>query len=200
MGHRRFSRALVRFLLRPDRWTFSGRSFILAEHLKKQGAWAVAMAALEERRRSWHPDVWHRHRLRAHKPTTNPLTHAYILQHQRTIHRQPRQSQTKGLLIFRKTIQKRLHCRPAKHAYIVQFLKKNSLIALHTAHPPLSSCAPLHPHIPAHTAQLSTSMVYMISPSKSRHGRETNQDHCRGLIKYHHVRKQHIMYHFLFGY
>lgn len=151
VGHWRFSTAFVCFLLRPERWTLSGRSFILTEHLKKQGAWAVAMAALEERRRSWHPDVWHRHRLRSHMPTTNPLTHAYILQHQKTIHMQPRQSPTKGLLIFRKTIQKRLHCRPAKHAYIPQS-KKLSHIPAHSS----SSClyappAPTHtcPHSPA---------------------------------------------------
>lgn len=75
----------------PDCCALSGRFFPPTEHFRKHGARAVAMAALEERRHSWHPDD--RHRLGSHKHTTFPLTDASNLQLKTTIHIQPRRHQ-----------------------------------------------------------------------------------------------------------
>lgn len=122
----------------PDRCALSGRFFLLTEHFKKQGARAVAMAALKERRRSWHPDVCHQHR--SHKPTTNPPTDAYILRHQKTIHIQPRHVQLK---VFQYSEN---HSKPSTADLPNTPTScdiKNPFTALHTAvsHPPPSSSA-----------------------------------------------------------
>lgn len=73
-----FPTAAPRFLLRPDRGALSGRFVLLTEPFKKQGGRAVAMAAPEERRRSWHQTAWHRHCL--------PLTQAYHRPTDRRLH------------------------------------------------------------------------------------------------------------------
>lgn len=60
--------------------------------------------------------------------------------------------------------------RPAKHAYIRQYKKPHSHSPAYSfiSSSSLFLC-PLHPHIPAYTVLLRSSMVYMLSSSKSRH-------------------------------
>ncbi|KAI9521557.1 hypothetical protein NQZ68_003710 [Dissostichus eleginoides] len=131
-----------------------GRFFLPTEHFKKQGARAVAMAALEERRRSWQPDVLHwLHLTKAYHK--NPPKDAYTLQHEETMPIQPRQSQLK-LFQYSETHSTRLH------AYILRYKKPshshaNSYISSYS----LFLC-PMRPYKPSYKSTLCSSGVYML--------------------------------------
>lgn len=155
----------------PDCCALSGRFFPLAEHFRKHGARAVAMAALEERRRAWHPED--RHRLGSHNHTTFPLIVASNLQHKKTIHMQPRRYQRRS-----SNIPKIIHNDSnADLPKTPTFSNTKALLQLCTL-------SHLHPHTPAYTVPLGSSVLCMLLSSNSKNMAERKkQDQNRGLVQ-----------------